>query len=96
MRRTAGIVVPLVIIVALLAGFAIGHMAGGSSAPSPRIQAPPASLTTTPAPMRPALPASPAPVAATPSANLAFPGIVSPALATVPISTPSPQKLTQP
>jgi len=37
MRRTAGIVVPLVIVVALVAGFAIGRMAGGSSGPSPRI-----------------------------------------------------------
>ena len=40
MRRTARLIVPLVLLVVLLAGFAIGRMAGGSSTPSPRIGVP--------------------------------------------------------
>lgn len=66
MRRTAGIVVSMVIVVAILAGFAIGRMAGGSSEPSSRIGAETAGIAELPT--------------ATQEVLYPSPGIVSPRL----------------
>ncbi|MGI8403738.1 MAG: hypothetical protein ACR2OE_03020 [Thermomicrobiales bacterium] len=88
MRRTAGIVVSMVIVVAILAGFAIGRMAGGSSEPSSRIGAETGGIAERPAATQ---------EVPYPSLGLASPGVTgstperaaaAPKVSATPLSTP--------